>query len=85
MPALPRQIWITALTQEGIAGSTPGEVVGSAVARLESLASFRPDIVCLPETFHVAGLIGPRPTVAQAAENPPGPLTAPLADFPQSP
>ncbi|MCC7264700.1 MAG: carbon-nitrogen hydrolase family protein [Candidatus Latescibacteria bacterium] len=81
--ALPRQVWITALTQEGIAGASLGEVCASAVAKMESLASFRPDIVCLPETFHTAGLTGPRPTVAAAAETPPGPLTRPFIEFAQ--
>ncbi len=81
--SLPRQVWITTLTQQGISGSTPAEVVASAVRKMEGLSSFRPDIVCLPETFHMAGLVGPRPSVADAAETPPGPLTRPFIDFAQ--
>lgn len=81
--ALPRQVWITSLTQEGIAGATVGEVVASAVRKMESLASFRPDIVCLPEAFQVAGLSGRQPAVAEVAETPPGPLTRPFIEFAQ--
>ncbi|MSR82809.1 MAG: carbon-nitrogen hydrolase family protein [Candidatus Latescibacteria bacterium] len=81
--ALPRQVWITSLTQEGIAGATVGEVVASSVRKMESLSSFSPDIVCLPETFHVAGLSGRQPKVAEVAETPPGPLTQPFSEFAQ--
>lgn len=81
--ALPRQVWITSLTQEGIAGATMGEVVASAVRKMESLSSFQPDIICLPETFHTTGLSGERPSVAEAAETPPGPLTQPFIEFAQ--
>ncbi len=78
---LPRQVWITSLTQEGIAGASPSEVVASAVRKMESLSSFEPDIICLPEAFHVAGLTGRQPAVADAAETPPGPLTQPFIEF----
>ena len=81
--ALPRQVWITSLTQEGMEGATVGEVVASAVRKMESLSSFSPDIVCLPETFHVAGLSGRQPKVAEIAETPPGPLTQPFIEFAQ--
>jgi predicted amidohydrolase len=80
-PLLPRQVWITSLTQEGIAGDTAAEVVASAVRKMEGLSSFQPDIVCLPEAFHVAGLRGPQPPVPEVAETPPGPLTRPFMEF----
>jgi predicted amidohydrolase len=78
---LPRQVWIATLTQEGIFGETLEEVVESGVRKLESIAHFRPDIACLPEAFQVAGLRGKRLPVEEAAEEPPGPLTRPFAEF----
>ena len=81
-PRLPRQVWIASLTQEGIEGKDVGEVLKSAVVKMENtVISYRPDVVCLPEAFHVDGVDGGRPPVEEAAETPPGPLTAPFAAF----
>ena len=53
---LPREVWVAALTQHYIKGDTVEKVVAQAVNIMESIKGHKPDIVCLPETFHVAGL-----------------------------
>ena len=79
---LPRQVWIASLTQEGIQGSDIAAVVNSAIAKMErTIAHYQPDIVCLPEAFHVTGLPNGKPPLTESAEKPPGPTTAPFAEF----
>ncbi|MEK6476071.1 carbon-nitrogen hydrolase family protein [Catalinimonas sp. 4WD22] len=78
---LPREIWVAALTQQGIAGDSLEEVVQSAVRKMESVSSYEPDIICLPEYFHVQGLRNNPLSIKEASEVPIGKLTQPLADF----
>ncbi|MDF9800455.1 putative amidohydrolase [Catalinimonas alkaloidigena] len=78
---LPREIWVAALTQQGIAGDSLEEVVQSAVRKMETVSSYEPDIICLPEYFHVQGLRDNHLSVEEASEEPIGKISQPLADF----
>src|SRR5690606_13523961 len=76
---LPREVWIASLTQHELKGNSVREIIGSAVKAIETVAAYKPDIVCLPEAFHVQGL-PKRPSYAESAEEPIGHLTSPLAE-----
>src|SRR5687768_979857 len=78
---LPREVWVAALTQYDLRGNTVKELIANTVKAMESVASYTPDVVCLPETFHVAGLPKSLPLSAETAEEPIGHITRPLADF----
>lgn len=78
---LPREVWIASLTQEGLRGVNYEEVVIRAVKRMEEISVFRPDIICLPEAFHSAGISGEKPPMSERAEAPIGPITRPLAEY----
>ena len=79
---LPREVWIASLTQEGLRGNNYKEVVKKAVKRMEQIAVYQPDIICLPEAFHSAGITtGEKPPLSERSEVPIGPITRPLAEY----
>lgn len=78
---LPREVWVATLTQYDLRGNTVKELIANTVKVMESVASYTPDVVCLPEAFHVSGLPKSLPVSAETAEEPIGHLTQPLADF----
>src|SRR5687768_1359185 len=53
---LPREVWVATLTQYDLRGNTVKELIANTVKVMESAASYTPDVVCLPEAFHVSGL-----------------------------
>lgn len=77
---LPREIWVATLTQYHLKGNTVDEVIANTLKTMESVTSYQPDVICLPEVFHVSGLPRSLP-VSETAEKPIGHLTRPLADF----
>lgn len=78
---LPREIWIATITQHYLKGDTIDEVIRNTIKTMETVVCYRPDIICLPEVFHVAGLPGKVPVSAKTSETPIGHLTQPLAEF----
>src|SRR5690606_40435439 len=54
----PRVVWIASMTQEGMTGNTVREVIDGALHQMEIALPNSPDIICLPEVFHVAGVRG---------------------------
>lgn len=47
----PREVWIAAITKEGIEGNTQKETIQAALRQMENAVPYKPDIYCLPETF----------------------------------
>ncbi len=78
---LPREVWVATLTQHELTGTTVKQVVQKTVKAMESIRGYQPDIICLPEAFHVAGLPKEPPLSSETAETPIGHITQPLADF----
>ncbi len=78
---LPREVWIATISQHGMQAKTPHSMVRQVLERMKEVVSFEPDIVCLPETFPLANLVGSRVTQADVAEEPIGELSAPFAEF----
>jgi predicted amidohydrolase len=76
-----REVWIASLTQNRIGGSDYKEAIQQALQKMEHVVSFSPDIVCLPEVFHVAGIKGGRPPLKASAEDGTGKIIGPFQSF----
>lgn len=79
--AMGRPVWVASLTQDGIEGEDCQAAIRAAIKQMEYALPFAPDIVCLPEVFHVARLKGGRPSLEESAEDGSGNLTAPFQAF----
>lgn len=76
-----REVWIASLTQDNMTGSTYQEVMKAALKKMELAVPFAPDIICLPEVFHVAGIPTGRPPLNVSSEDGTGNLIAPFQAF----
>ena len=79
-PAKRRQVWVGALTMDGLTARNKEEAVKLALGRMDRVAEKKPDIVCLTETFQLA-TVQPRQTYDQLAEPIPGPTTDRMAEW----
>ncbi len=77
----PREVWIGSVCQDGLSARTPDEMIAKMLRRMEEMVPMQPDVICLPECFHVVQLDGPRPAAAAACEEPIGPYSRPFAEF----
>ena len=77
---LPREVWIATITQDGLEAESHDEMIGHVLDRMKEFEAYRPDIVCLPETFPFTHL-RKRPPLEEIAESPPGPITGKFADY----
>lgn len=78
---LPREVWVASISQNGMSAGRHGQMIGAMLARMEEVACFEPDVICLPEVFPFANLSGGRPPLAEVAEEPVGPICRPFAEF----
>jgi predicted amidohydrolase len=76
-----RQIWVASLCQHKIDAATPKENIRKMLHRMEEVLPMQPDVICLPECFHVARMSAPKPPLAETAEKPIGAISHPFADF----
>lgn len=79
--SLPREVWIASMTQEGMTGNNIREVMDAALKRMELALANSPDIICLPEVFHVAGVHGGRPPLEETVEDGSGELVGRFQKF----
>lgn len=78
---LPREVWVASICQAKLKAENPEGMVQKILARMEEVVPMHPDIICLPEAFHVVGLSGGRPPLDEVAEVPIGPISKPFAEF----
>lgn len=78
---LPREVWVATLTTYKLEGSNCQEVIQAALKQMENALPLSPDIICLPEVFHVDGVKGKRPPMEEAAEDGSGHLIGPFQQF----
>lgn len=76
-----REVSIATLTMSGIRGDDVGQVVSAALKQMEIALPMSPDIYCLPEVFHAAGVEGGRPPLRLSAEDGSGKIIAPFQSF----
>lgn len=48
---LPREVWVGSVSLERLKVDTPRQMLSRVLSRIEPIADFEPDIVCLPEVF----------------------------------
>ncbi|MDZ7605105.1 MAG: nitrilase-related carbon-nitrogen hydrolase [Cyclobacteriaceae bacterium] len=77
------QIWIGTITQDGMDNDSPKDMVKKMLALMEEMALFKPDIICLPETFPYLNMSFTNESVIKAAERKPYPLLDPVKKFAQ--
>ena len=53
---LPREVWVSGISQEGIFVDTAEEMVDRIFALMEKVLVYQPDIICLPEVFHTGNV-----------------------------
>lgn len=84
-PAAPapsgRKIWVATMTMYKMDGNSCEEVIRAAVKQMDHALPYKPDIICLPEAFHVLAVRGKRPSATETAENGSGNLTRPFQEF----
>jgi beta-ureidopropionase len=78
---LPREVWIGTITQNSIKARDYKDMVRKMLMRLKEIASFEPDIICLPEVFALENLSKAGPPISRVAEVPLGEITGPFAEF----
>ena len=64
----------------GIKDKNPQDVCSKILDRMEETTVYRPDVVCMPETFPFANC-GGKPNLAEVAEERSGPILDRFADF----
>ena len=74
-------IWIGTVTQEGMEPDTPENMAVKMLAFLEEMASFKPDIICLPETFPYLNMSFTAESIIKLAERKPYPLLNPYKKY----
>ena len=78
---MPREVWIATITQYNIQGNDLASTLRSAIKQMENAVPFKPDIYCLPEVFHWAGIQGTKPSIASISENGSGNIIQPFQEF----
>ncbi|MDD2286660.1 MAG: carbon-nitrogen hydrolase family protein [Prolixibacteraceae bacterium] len=77
----PREVWIATITQHNIGGNGVEDSINSAIRQMGNALPFSPDVICLPEAFHVAGIEGGRPSLEVSSENGSGNIIRPFQEF----
>lgn len=77
-----REVWIASLTLDGIDAGSREDCLRQVLARMEAVAAWKPDLVCLPEIFNAR--FRPRPSVVQQGEPIDGPTIAAMSKFARS-
>ena len=78
---LPREVWIATITQHNIEGRDVAESLKTAIRQMENALHFSPDIICLPEVFHEAGIRGEKPPLDVISENGSDNIIGPFRNF----
>ena len=64
---LPREVWIATVSQHGLSADTSEKMVQSVLTILKKTATYRPDVICLPEVF-MTSYVRDRKPLSQAAD-----------------
>ncbi|WP_165701528.1 carbon-nitrogen hydrolase family protein [Crateriforma conspicua] len=77
-----RNVWVASICQHKLSARTPEEMSAKVLRRMKEVVPTNPDIICLPECFHVANIHGSgRPPLPDTAEVPIGKISRPFAKF----
>lgn len=77
----PREVYIASLTMNGIEGKDIKQVIQAALKQMDIALPMSPDIYCLPEAFHSAGVDSGRPPKELSSEDGSGNIIGPFQEF----
>ena len=80
-PPSETSVWIGTITQEGMERDTPDNIAYNMLAILNEMLSYKPDIICLPETFPYLNMSFTTESLKKLAERKPYPLLIPFKNF----
>lgn len=76
-----REVWVASICQDGLTANSLPQMCDKMLNRMAETLPMQPDVICLPECFHVANLSGKRPPIEQSSEAPLGEFSKPFAKF----
>jgi len=77
---LPREVWVASITLGDLKGESYEENIELLLERMDEVAPYHPDIVCLPEIAPFIRL-SKRPPIEDVAEQGLGPITSRFASY----
>jgi len=77
---LPREVWIGSISLAGVSAIDSKQMIEKTLHLMEGMLTFKPDIICLPESFAFTHL-QQRFSPIEVAEKIPGSVVNPFADF----
>lgn len=78
---LPREVWVATICQAGLKTEGMPAMIRAMLKRMEETIPLQPDVICLPETFHVSNQGRQRLPITQTSESPIGDISGPFARF----
>jgi beta-ureidopropionase len=76
----PREVWIASLSLMVLTAGSHEEMIQQVLKQMEAVSVYKPDIICLPETFPYVNSAESF-KVKDVAETPPGPVSRRFARF----
>lgn len=77
----PREVYIASLTMHNMHRNDMQGVIQAAIKQMEIALPLSPDVYCLPEVFHAAGVAGGRPPLEESSEDGSGNIIGPFQAF----
>jgi beta-ureidopropionase len=77
---LPREVWIASLSLTALTAGSHEEMIQQVLKQMETVSVYKPDVICLPETFPYVNSAESF-KVGEVAETPPGPVSRRFARF----
>lgn len=77
---LPREVWVASFSVQGLSADTPTEMVSKMLKKMEQVAPYQPDIVCLTELFAFMN-VPKSPPLSKCAEEAPGPICKRIGEY----
>ncbi|HUV42066.1 MAG TPA: carbon-nitrogen hydrolase family protein [Sedimentisphaerales bacterium] len=77
---LPREVWVASFSLGNLSADTPEQMVSKMLKKMEEVAPYQPDIVCLTELFAFMNTAR-KPPLSQAAEEAPGPICKRIGEY----
>jgi beta-ureidopropionase len=77
---LPREVWIGSVSMMGLQAADSKDMVQKTLNIMKAIVPFKPDIICLPETFAYTNN-QQKFSIQEVAEKVPGPFLTPFLNF----
>ena len=65
---LPREVWVASFCQQVFEANNHQDMVSKVLKEMDYIVKYRPDIICLPETFPFVNIKSKKPPIQEVAE-----------------